>query len=110
MAKITLKTNNSEEIVNGKMTFKISKIIDDQAMEDIVCYGKLATHKYFEEIKEIKTDRFILKGINVTDETFGTNDFNILYDFEASDWEIIENCLSEETISKIEEEEYKNDE
>ena len=78
----------------------------------MICLGQLATHKYFEEITKIETDRFILENVEVTDETFGTNDFNILYEFEVHNygWTIKEDYLSEETIKKIELEEYKDDE
>ena len=113
MAKIIITNDNNEEIqVEGKMTFKVSKAIKEDGTETMVCLGQLATHKYFEEITKIETDRFILENVEVTDETFGTNDFNILYEFEVHNygWTIKEDYLSEETIKKIELEEYKDDE
>ena len=113
MAKIIITNDNNEEIqVEGRMTFKVSKAIKEDGTETMVCLGQLATHKYFEEITKIKTDRFILENVEVTDETFGTNDFNILYEFEVHNygWTIKEDYLSEETIKKIELEEYKDDE
>ena len=78
----------------------------------MVCFGQLTTHKYFEEITKIETDRFVLNNVEVTEETFGTNDFNILYEFQVNNygWDIKEDYLSEETIKAIEKEEYKNDE
>ena len=113
MAKIIITNDKNEEIlVNGRMTFKVSKAIDEDGEETMVCLGQLTTHKYFEEIKKIETDRFILENVEVTDETFGTNDFDILYDFQVHNfgWSIKENYLSEETIEKIEKLEYENDE
>lgn len=113
MAKIIITNDNNEEIqVEGRMTFKVSKAIKEDGTETMVCLGQLATHKYFEEITKIETDRFILENVEVTDETFGTNDFNILYEFEVHNygWTIKEDYLSEETIKKIELEEYKDDE
>lgn len=113
MAKIIITNDKNEEIlVNGRMTFKVSKAIDEDGDETMVCLGQLTTHKYFEEINKIETDRFILENVEVTDETFGTNDFDILYDFQVHNfgWSIKENYLSEETIEKIEKLEYENDE
>lgn len=113
MAKIKITNDNNEEIlVNGRMTFKVSKAIDENGDDTMICLGQLTTHKYFEEIKKIETDRFILENIEVTDETFGTNDFDILYDFQVHNfgWHIKEDYLSEETIKQIEENEYVNDE
>ena len=113
MAKIIITNDNNEEIqVEGRMTFKVSKAIKEDGTDTMICLGQLATHKYFEEITKIETDRFILENVEVTDETFGTNDFNILYEFEVQNygWTIKEDYLSEETIKKIELEEYKDDE
>lgn len=113
MAKIIITNDNNEEIqVEGRMTFKVSKAIKEDGTDTMICLGQLATHKYFEEITKIETDRFILENVEVTDETFGTNDFNILYEFEVHNygWTIKENYLSEKTIEKIELEEYKDDE
>lgn len=111
MAKLKIRNEQYEDFnVNGKMTFKVSKVLNEEGDEQMVCFGQLATHKYFETIQEIETDRYILRGVEVTDETFGTNDFNILYEFEAQDWEVKEEYLSEETIEMIEKEEYKDDE
>ena len=113
MAKIIITNDNNEEIkVEGRMTFKVSKAIKEDGTDTMICLGQLATHKYFEEITKIETDRFILENVEVTDETFGTNDFNILYEFEVHNygWTIKEDYLSEETIKKIELEEYKDDE
>ena len=113
MAKIIITNDNNEEIqVEGRMTFKVSKAIKEDGTDTMICLGQLATHKYFEEITKIETDRFILENVEVTDETFGTNDFNILYEFEVHNygWTIKEDYLSEETIKRIELEEYKDDE
>lgn len=113
MAKIKITNDKNEEIlVNGRMTFKVSKAMDENGDDIMICLGQLTTHKYFEEIQKIETDRFILENVEVTDETFGTNDFDILYEFQVHNfgWTIKENYLSEETIKTIEEEEYKNDE
>lgn len=113
MAKIKI-TNGDNNIleVNGRMTFKVSKVVDENGDESMVCFGQLTTHKYFEEITKIETDRFVLNNVEVTEETFGTNDFNILYEFQVNNygWDIKEDYLSEETIKAIEKEEYKNDE
>ena len=113
MAKIKITDGNNEVFeVNGRMTFKVSKAFNDVGDEIMVCLGQLTTHKYFEEITKIESDRFVLENVEVTDETFGTNDFNILYDFQVNDfgWSIKEDYLSQEAINAIEKDEYKNDE
>lgn len=113
MAKIKITDGNNEVFeVNGRMTFKVSKAFDDVGDEIMVCLGQLTTHKYFEEITKIESDRFVLENVEVTDETFGTNDFNILYDFQVNNfgWSIKEDYLSQEAINAIEKDEYKNDE
>ena len=113
MAKIKITNGDNDTLeVNGRMTFKVSKVVDENGDESMVCFGQLTTHKYFEEITKIETDRFVLNNVEVTEETFGTNDFNILYEFQVNNygWDIKENYLSEETIKAIEKEEYKNDE
>lgn len=113
MAKIKITDGNNEVFeVNGRMTFKVSKAYNELGDETMVCLGQLTTHKYFEEIIKIETDRFLLENVEVTDETFGTNDFNILYDFQVNDfgWNVKDDYLSEEAINAIEKEEYHNDE
>lgn len=113
MAKLIITNDNNEEIqVEGKMTFKVSKAIKEDGTETMICLGQLATHRYFEEITKIESDRFILENVEVTDEVFGTNDFNILYEFEVHNygWTIKEDYLCEETIKEIERQEYSNDE
>ena len=113
MAKIKITNGDNDTLkVNGRMTFKVSKVVDENGDESMVCFGQLTTQKYFEEITKIETDRFVLNNVEVTEETFGTNDFNILYEFQVNNygWDIKEDYLSEETIKAIEKEEYKNDE
>ncbi len=113
MAKLIITNDDNKEIkVEGKMTFKVSKAIKEDGTETMICIGQLATHKYFEEITKIESDRFILENVEVTDEVFGTNDFNILYEFEVHNygWTIKEDYLCEEAIAEIEDKEYINDE
>lgn len=87
MAKIKITNDqNEEKVVNGRMTFKVSKAIDENGDDVMVCLGQLTTHNYFEEIRKIETDRFILENVEVTDETFGTNDFDILYEFQVHNY------------------------
>ena len=51
--------------------------------------------------------------MEIVEEVFGTNDFNILYEFilaDGCDFEVKKDTLSEEAIKEIEREEYRNDE
>lgn len=113
MAKLIITNGDGKETqVNGRMTFKASKVFDEEGNPMMVCLGQLTTHKYFEEIKKIESDRYILENVEVTDETFGTNDFDILYDFQVNNlgWNVKEEYLSKEIIEKIELDLYKEDE
>ena len=64
-----------------------------------------------EDISKIETYRYILSGIDVYREDFGTNDLDILYVFTCKDYEVKGGLtnLPQEIINELEEEEYKND-
>ena len=69
-------------------------------------------HNYIEGIIGIESARYKLTNVDIVREVFGTNDFNILYEFVLTDgysYEIKEDTLSEEAIKEIEDEEYKDD-
>lgn len=109
MAKLLITTDEQEVIeVQGKMTFE--SIRNEEGKLDT--YGQLVTHKYIDGIDQIESSRYILKTVNVLREVFGTNDFNILYEFKLDDgyeYYVKEETLSEEAIKKIQDEEYKDE-
>lgn len=113
MAKLILTDGeNNKYNVNGRMSFEVTKGLDSNGNVILMIEGKMTTHKYIEDIISIESDRYILNNIEVVKEYFGTNDFDILYEFVVGedDWAIKEDYLSEEAISHIEERLYKNDE
>lgn len=110
MAKITIKTGEGKTIkTQGRMTFQLDRLEDDS----ILCTGHLAIHEYIEDIETIETHRYKLSGVEVYREIFGSNDFNILYEFKLNedegDFVIKKETLSEEEIEAIKEEEYRDE-
>lgn len=86
MAKIQI---NNELLVNGTCEFSIIKVEDGT----VQCHGRLMCHEYIEDIESITTDRYQLNDLDVYKETFSTADYNVLYEFQADDWDI-KNTLS----------------
>ena len=101
MAKLIV--NNKFEL-NGKIT--VRRTLEN---ENLIIVGSLATHYYLEEITSLETDRFIIYKIEVFEEVFGSDDFDILYNFKARILKIkgMSN-LSIEELKAIENVIYKN--
>lgn len=104
MAKIII---NNENEVNGKLSISRRLVSND----NIEVTGQLATHRYFEEIDYIESERYILTGVKIIEEEFGSNDFDILYTFKAKYLDIKggETNLPEYVIEEIEKKEYFNE-
>lgn len=103
----TIKINNSIE-VKGKVSFRHSIYLDEERNEwkDDGISGTLVSHKYIDDIHTIETDRYLISGCTVHTESFGSDDFNIIYDFIADDCIVKDDPLSEEDVKKIEDEKY----
>ena len=98
MARLVINGGTDYECaVNGKCTV----VREKDAEGNIVISGWLVTHTYIEEINSISADNFICTGVNVVGETFGSNAFNILYNFVCNDFDPID-CLSQDEIDQIE--------
>lgn len=104
MAKILINGNRE---VNGKLS--ISRGLVDG---EIAVGAVLTTHRYFEEITEIESERYLLTDVEIIREDFGTNDFDIQYTLSAGDLEVKdgETNLPKDVIEKIEQETYKTEE
>lgn len=109
MASIVINKNLK---VNGNLTFK-RRINEDKT--GYLIEGILATHLYFDEISSIDTNRFSLNKVEVYEENFGSDDYNIIYLFTAKDIEIfgVENegayyILYGKEMDMIEKEMYKD--
>lgn len=113
MAKLLITTDENKVIqVNGRMTFEVNKVENEDGEITLVTSGQLSMHNYIEGIIGIESARYKLTNVDVIREVFGTNDFNILYEFvltDGYDFEIKKDTLSDEAIKEIEREEYAND-
>ena len=77
MAKLLITTDENEVIeVQGRMTFKISKVQTDNG-DILIASGQLSMHIYIEGIVGIESARYKLTNVEIVEEVFGTNDFNI---------------------------------
>lgn len=72
---------NNDKAVNGKLTVK--RYLDAEGAIHIE--GTFATHWYFEEITQLDTFRYEIKGVEVLEEIFGSDDFDIVYNFRAEE-------------------------
>ena len=99
MANMRITTTDRKTLeVNGHMTFRAEKIINEEGDEDIIITGEMQTHRY------------IVLGIDVLRETFGTDDFSVLYEFKANDYMVKngETNLSAKQIVEIETKLFRN--
>lgn len=112
MANIKITTgNNKVKNVKGRLSFETNLIENEEGEKIIAVKGQMTTHRYFEEIEKIETDRYLLEDITVYNEVFGSEDFKILYNFVANSYLIKggESNLSEELIAELEKQEFSDD-
>lgn len=97
MAQISV---NDEIIVNGKLTVK--RYLDEE--KNIRIMGSFATHLYFEEINTLTTFRYRIKGVEVVEEIFASDDYDIIYSFIAESLDNVHGItnLSDEQRENIE--------
>lgn len=107
MSKITI--NGNKEIL-GKLS--VSRAADFSTNPiTINIGGQLSTHRYVDEITTIETDRYKISGVSVFQESFGSEDFDILYLFTATKLVVKggESHLKENKIKEIETSKYNTD-
>lgn len=106
MAQIKI---NTETFVNGKCS--ITRVSDPTEVDkfNTRTVGILSTHPYFEDIHTIETERYLLTGVEVQQEDFGSNDYNIKYSFTAEDLIIKDDYVPEECKYLIENEMYSDE-
>lgn len=97
MARVSI---NDEYIVNGKIT--VRRFYNENG--DLITAGTFATHYYVEEINKLETYRYSITGIEVKEEVFASDDFDIVYSFIAENIDIRNGMsnLTNEQIEKIE--------
>lgn len=83
MAQITI---NDKLSVKGNVTF--NRVVNEDKTGFII-EGILLTHLYFDDIKILSTSRYRLTGVEVYQEAFGSDDYNIGYYFRCDDIEIL---------------------
>ncbi len=82
LAQIKITTGNRKTInIKGNITFTTELLTNEVNEEYILVRGQMVTHKYIEDIFKIETHRYLLSDIKVYRETFGSDDFSILYEF-----------------------------
>lgn len=101
MAKVSV---NDEYVINGGFT--IRRYINEEG--DVKVTGTFSSHFYFEEITSLENYRYRIEGIEVIEEVFGSDDFNITYNFIANELMIPNDLsnLSTEQIQEIEKDFY----
>lgn len=107
MANLIIKTTDKMYKEKGRLTFSTELTSNG----NIIISGQMTTHKFIEGINKIETHRYILSDVQIVKETFGSDDFDILYDFIAKDYFVKngETNLSNELIESIEETSYSKD-
>ena len=103
--------------VNGRLSIRRTlKGYDEEENPIIEIQGILSTHLYFEEIKSLESFRYRLEDIEVYNEDFGSDDYNIQYSFTAKNLEVLGEeyngatyCVDGQYMKQIEDVLYKND-
>lgn len=108
MANIIIN-NGSKRLkeYNVRGNFTVQALLEGET-DNIEYTGQLVTHEYIPEIDTIKSDRFYIAGVSVYKEVYGSDDFNILYEFTAKSVDILDDPFSEEEKEKIGDKLYPN--
>ena len=107
MVKLALlRVNGENKNMFGALTFDREAVMDPDTgkLLGTSINGILAVHDYIEEIHTIESERYLLNDVTVYKESFGSNEYMILYHFVADDLEIKEDVLDEDIKWLIEEE------
>lgn len=112
MAKILITTGDGEVIeTQGKMTFETIKKEDEDGDIYFETIGQLAIHEYIVDIDKIESARYLLENVDVYREVYGTDDFNILYEFTTNgiDVSVKESNMDKGKIDVLRKKEYENE-
>ena len=104
----TLKMNNSIE-VKGKVSFSHSispSEKDEKQWTDDGIMGTLVMHQYIDDIDSIESDRYLLNNCTVYKESFGSDDFDIVYNFIAESCVVKDDPVDQNKIKEIENKKY----
>lgn len=96
-----IKINNKKDL-KGHLTAQTRA----NSAGNLILVGELYLHNYIDHIKQIETDRYLLKDVSVTGFAIGSNDYFIKYEFECKVDSLVfkggESNLTESEMSKIE--------
>lgn len=84
MAKLNI---NGSRMIEGKLTVSRALVKGGDGLK-LVVEGMLKTPEYIEEITSIDAPRFSVLGVEVFQESFGSEDPEIIYAFRAQSIEI----------------------
>lgn len=106
-------------IINNRVSAKGKVSVErmlNETKDGFIIAGIFASHLYYEDIKSLESNRFKISGIQVYKESFGSDDYDILYHFIAEKFTLkdamedgIGYILYGEEMQQIESEMYKND-
>lgn len=116
MAQIKI---NKEKFVEGKFTVKQKLVESEELVPDgsgnmvpqqkVVIVGIFSTHDYIEELDTIESERYLIQDINVYEETFGSNDYEISYEFVAGSLTVKEDYVPEKVKIVVEADLYQDE-
>ena len=101
--------------VSAKGKLSVSRTLNE-TKDGFIITGTFASHLYYEDIKSLESNRFKVSGIQVYQEGFGSDDYNVIYNFVA-DKLILKDAMQDgigyilynEEMRMIENEMYKNE-
>lgn len=104
---------NSRIVSKGRLS--VSRTLNE-TKDGFIITGMFASHLYYEDIKSLESNRFKVSGVQVYEESFGSDDYNILYHFVANKFTLKDSVedgigyiLYNEEIEQIENEMYKDE-
>lgn len=101
-----IRVNKEDTNLFGALTFDREAVVDPDTGRIIgsSISGILAVHDYIEDIETIESERYLLKNVSVYKESFGSNEYMILYHFIAEDLTVKDDVLDDDIKWLIEEE------
>lgn len=104
---------NNRFSANGNLS--VARTLNE-TKDGFIVTGVFASHLYYEDIKSLESNRFKVSGVQVYQESFGSDDYNILYHFVADKF-ILKDVMNDgigyilygKEMEMIEEEMYKNE-
>lgn len=106
MAQIKI---NKNRFVEGKFTVKQRLVEDEKGNGNVVVHGIFSTHDYIEELNTLESERYLLLGVKVFEETFGTNDYEITYEFTAESLTIKDDYVPDKVKAVVEADLYQDE-